>query len=64
MIELGDPAIANDNVGAAFENRLDQIGQIACVVLVVCVGVDDNVRTRMQRCIQSRDEGTRQPRMG
>ena len=48
-----DLAVADDHVGAALDDRRDELGDVAAVVLVVGVGVDDDVGAELQARVQA-----------
>jgi hypothetical protein len=49
--------VGDDDVGAALEDRLDQVGDALLRVLVVPVGVDDDVRAELERPLDAVVEG-------
>ena len=54
-------AVADDHVGAAVEDRRDELGDVAAVVLVVGVGVDDDVGAELEAGVEARLEAGGQP---
>jgi len=48
MLDAGHLAIADDHVGATFEDRSHEPRDVGAVVLVVGVGVDDHVGAELQ----------------
>jgi hypothetical protein len=60
----GDAAVADDDVGAALQDRLDKRGDVAAVILVIGVGVDDDVGALGQRPVEPRAEGRGKPAVG
>ena len=54
-------AVADDHVGRAGDDRLDELEDVRPVVLVVGVGVDDHVGAELERRVQARLEAVRQP---
>src|SRR5688572_9063103 len=54
-------AVADDHVGAAGEDRTDQLDHVGAVVLVVGVGVDDHVGAELQGGVQAGLEAGGQP---
>ena len=57
MLQRRHPSIADDDVGPSVQDRLDQQGDVLPSILVVGVGVDDNIGVNSQRCLQSCREG-------
>ncbi len=53
---VGGAAVADDDVGAAVEDRRDDPGDILSDILTVGVGVDDDVGARRERGIDARAE--------
>jgi hypothetical protein len=49
VLDVLDLAVADDHVGVAGEDRLDELDDVAAVVLVVGVGVDDDVGAELER---------------
>jgi hypothetical protein len=49
-------AVADDHVGAALDDRGNELGDVVAVVLVVGVGVDDDVGAELQRGVEPRLE--------
>ena len=52
MVDLVDLAVADDHVGLAGEDRRDQLGDVGAAVLVVGVGVDDDVGAEFQAGVE------------
>jgi hypothetical protein len=50
-------AVADDHVGVAGQHRADELGDVAAVVLVVAVGVDDDVGAELQARVEAGLEG-------
>jgi hypothetical protein len=61
VAQLGNVAIADDDVRLATEQRGDQARNFARRILVVGVGIDDEVRAGLERGIDAGDECGRQP---
>ena len=61
MLDLRDPAVADDHVGLAGEDRRDQLDDVGAAVLVVGVGVDDDVGAELEAGVEARLEGGREP---
>ncbi len=62
--KMGHPPhlpVADDDVGFARHHRRDQIGDVAAGILVVGVGVDDDVRPQAEAGVQPALEGAGQP---
>ena len=57
VLELRDLAVADHHVGAARDDRLDELRDVARVVLVVGVGVDDDVGAELERGVEPGLEG-------
>ena len=53
--------LANHNVGFPFKDRADKLGDVRAVILVVRVGVDDDVRPKMQAGVQPGHKAACQP---
>ena len=53
-------AVADDHVGVAGDDRLDELEDVRAVVLVVGVGVDDHVGTELQRGVEAGLEAVRE----
>ena len=60
MLDLLDLAVADDHVGLAGEDRRDELRDVAAVVLVVGVGVDDHVGAELERRVDPGLEAGRQ----
>ena len=58
---LADLAVADDDVGLAGEDRRDQLGDVGAAVLVVGVGVDDDVGAELEAGVEAGLEAGRQP---
>ena len=56
-----DLAVADHHVGLAAQDRRDQLGDVAPVVLVVGVGVDDHVGAELEAGVETRLEARGQP---
>ena len=54
---IDDGAAADDEVGSTFENWLYQQGDVSTTVLVVAIGVDDDVGPMGQRVVHAHAEG-------
>ena len=52
VLDLVGLAVADDHVGRAVDDRLDELGDVAAVVLVVGVGVDDHVGAELQAGVE------------
>ena len=61
VLDLVGLAVADHHVGLAGEDRGDELADVAAVVLVVGVGVDDHVGVQLQAGVQTGLEGGRQP---
>ena len=53
VLDLAGLAVADDHVGAPGQDRLDQLLDVAAVVLVVGVGVDDHVGAELQAGVEA-----------
>ena len=53
VLDLGDLAVADDHVGLAGEDRRDQLGDVGAAVLVVGVGVDDDVGAELEAGVEA-----------
>ena len=51
-----DLAVADHHVGVAAQDRLDELDDVAAEVLVVGVGVDDDVGAELERRVEARLE--------
>lgn len=60
MRDRAGHAVADDDVGAAVEDRLDQARDIGALVLIVAVGIDDDVGAEPQAGVEPDAEGARQ----
>ena len=60
MLELGDVAIADQDVGFAAHQRLDQFLDVSAGVLIVRVGIDDDVGTGLDAGVDAGLKGRRQ----
>jgi len=49
MRVIAHAPVAHHNIGAAFDNRLDQGGDIGAFILAIGIRVDDNIRAFGQR---------------
>ncbi len=56
-------AVADHHVGVAAQDRLHERLDVTRVVLVVGVGVDDDVGAALERVIEAGGEGAREPLM-
>jgi hypothetical protein len=54
-------AVADDHVGAAGEDRFDELRDVAAVVLVVGVGVDHDVGAELEAGVEARLEAGGKP---
>ena len=61
VLQLGDVAIADDEIGRAAQQRREQLADIAAGVLIVGVGVDDEIGVLLQRRVDAGHERRRQP---
>jgi hypothetical protein len=61
VLDLVGLAVADDHVGVAGEDRLDELPDVAAEVLVVGVRVDDDVGAELERRVEARLERRRQP---
>ena len=52
VLDLADLAVADDHVGLAGQDRRHQLGDVGAAVLVVGVGVDDDVGAELQAGVQ------------
>ena len=57
---VADLAVADDHVGLAGEDRRDQLGDVGAAVLVVGVGVDDDVGAELEAGVEPGLEAGRQ----
>ena len=60
VVDLADLAVADDHVGLAGEDRRHQLGDVGAAVLVVGVGVDDDVGAELQAGVEPGLEAGRQ----
>ena len=60
VVDLRDLAVADDHVGLAGEDRRQQLGDVGAAVLVVGVGVDDDVGAELQAGVEPRLEARRE----
>ena len=60
VLDLIDPAVADDHVGLAGEDRRDELDDVGAAVLVVGIGVDDDVGAELERGVEARLEGRRE----
>ncbi len=60
VLDLVDLAIADDHVGLAGEDRRQQLRDVGAAVLVVGVGVDDDVGAELEAGVEPRLEAGRQ----
>lgn len=56
VLGLVNGAFADDHVRFLFQNGAHQLFNVRTAVLVVRIGVDDDVRTQPQTCVQSGEE--------
>ena len=56
-------ARADNDVGLVHENRFDEAGNISTTVLIIGIGVHDDICSELQRCIQPGGKRFRQPLM-
>ena len=61
VLDRHDLAVADDHVGVAAQDRRDELGDVAAVVLVVGVGVDDHVGAELERGVEPGLEAGGQP---
>ena len=61
MLQVADVAIADDDVRVAGEERRDEAGDVAAGVLVVRVGVDDDVGAVAEAGVDAGGERRREP---
>ena len=52
MLDRHDLAVADDHVGVAGDDRRDELRDVGAVVLVVGVGVDDDVGAELERRVE------------
>jgi hypothetical protein len=57
VVDRLDLPVADDHVGLAAQDRPDQLGDVGTLVLVVGVGVDDHVGSKLQARVQAGLEG-------
>ena len=57
MLDLIGLAVADDHVGFSGQDRRDQLGDVRALVLVVRVGVDDDVGAQLQAGVEAGLEG-------
>ena len=60
MLGLVDRPRTDDDVGLVGQHRCCELGDVGTAVLVVCVGVDDDVGTQAQACIEAGHETHRE----
>jgi hypothetical protein len=60
VADVRDLAVADDHVGGAVSDRPDELGDVAAVVLVVRVGVDDDVGAELEARVEAGLEPRRQ----
>ena len=53
-------AVANDQLGSAGQDGLDQLDDVAAKVLVVAIGVDDDIGAQLKAGVETRLEGMSQ----
>lgn len=56
MLDIVDGPAPDDNVGRALDNRRHQFWDVSCIILIVGIGVDNNVRAKPQTTIQAGDK--------
>ena len=61
VLDLGNVSIADDDVRFAFQQRLEQRRDLAARILVVGVGIDDEVGAALERCVDAGGEGSGEP---
>ena len=61
MLDVLDLPVAHDHVGVAGDDRRHQVRDVGRAVLVVGVGVDDDVGAELERRVESRLEAGGQP---
>ena len=64
VLDFAGLPVADHEVGATLEDRCDEFWNIAAVVLVVPVGIDDDVRTRLQAVVDPRRKCVAEPPIG
>ena len=60
MGDLGGLAVADHDICPAIQNRCHQLRNVGTKVLIVAVGVDDDVGPRLQTFVNAPAEGARQ----
>ncbi len=60
IVDLGDRPGTDDYLCASLEDRRNQSGNRSGVVLVVRIGIDDDVRAGLEARLDARHEGARQ----
>ena len=60
VLDVVDLAVADDHVGAALHDRRDELGDVVAGVLVVAVGVDDDVGAELQARVEAGLEARRE----
>ncbi len=63
MLDLKDGALADHHVGLPRENRLHELRNVGGLVLVVRVGVDDDIRAARETGLDARHERAREAEM-
>jgi len=56
-------AVSDDDIGFTGQNRRDQLADIAAFILIVGIGIDDDVRAFGQRLVDPGLESGRRPRL-
>ena len=61
MVDLRDVPVAHDHLRPVLQYRANQLGDIAAVVLVVGIGIYDDVGAKLEAGIEARLESGSQP---
>jgi hypothetical protein len=61
VLDSRNLSIADHHVGATLEDRRDELRDVGGRVLIIGVGVDDHIRAELQRRVQPRLKGRREP---
>ena len=56
MIDRPNFAVAYNHVGLSIDDRLDKLGDVVAVVLVIRVGIDDDIGSMLERELKTGHE--------